>query len=113
MWRNKVRETGEPHIVTVRTLLSWFGQQRRGRWVVGMVRAALREVDLPPNPISCGSGSFRHEWQRLSCCWRRSRTLFGGFSTARFSMAEVAAARNPADEEREISGVADLTFTAM
>lgn len=38
---DRVRETGQPHIETVRTLLSWFGQRRRGRWVVSRMRRVM------------------------------------------------------------------------
>ena len=47
---DQIRESGEPHVDTVRTLLSWFGQQRRGRAVVGTVRAGLREAGLTTEP---------------------------------------------------------------
>lgn len=47
---DRVRGTGHPHVETVRTLLSWFGQQRRGRWVVTRIRNALREVELVTEP---------------------------------------------------------------
>jgi predicted transcriptional regulator len=42
----RIHETGDTHRETVRTLLSWFGQQRRGRWVVARIRRALREAEL-------------------------------------------------------------------
>ena len=45
-----IRQSGQPHVDTVRTLLSWFGQKRRGRWVVSTVRNALREVGLKTEP---------------------------------------------------------------
>lgn len=45
-----IRETRQPHVDTVRVLLSWFGQQRRGGAVVGTVRAALREAGLRTTP---------------------------------------------------------------
>jgi CBS domain-containing protein len=35
---------------TVRTLLTWFGQKRRGRWVVNAIRAALRKLRLRTDP---------------------------------------------------------------
>lgn len=47
---DRIHETGEPHRETVRTILSWFGQQRRGRWVVSRIRSALRELDLTTFP---------------------------------------------------------------
>lgn len=43
---DRIHETGEPHRETVRTLLSWFDQQRRGRWVVARIRRGLREAEL-------------------------------------------------------------------
>lgn len=46
----RIHETGDPHRETVRTILSWFNQQRRGRWVVSRIRSALRELDLTTFP---------------------------------------------------------------
>lgn len=36
--------------VSVRTLLSWAGAQRRGYWVVEWIRRSLREVELTTDP---------------------------------------------------------------
>jgi CBS domain-containing protein len=41
-------ETPDP--VTVRALLRWFGAERRGRYVVQMIRDALKEVNLVTVP---------------------------------------------------------------
>ncbi|WP_440997930.1 CBS domain-containing protein [Arhodomonas sp. SL1] len=38
------------HEETVRTLLSWFDHQKRGRWVVARIRNALRHLDLTTVP---------------------------------------------------------------
>jgi len=47
---DRIHKTGEPHRETVRTILSWFEQQRRGQWVVSRIRTALRELDLTTFP---------------------------------------------------------------
>lgn len=47
---DEVRDSGNPQVGKVRNLLSWFGQQRRGRWVVSSIRSALREVELRTEP---------------------------------------------------------------
>lgn len=47
---DRIHKDGESHTETVRTLLSWFGQQRRGRWVVSRMRSAFREVGLVADP---------------------------------------------------------------
>jgi CBS domain-containing protein len=41
---------GRPQSATVRSLLSWFGQKRRGRWVVENVRSALTQLKLATEP---------------------------------------------------------------
>lgn len=46
----QIRTTGRSRQVKVRTLLSWFGAQRRGIHVVREVRAALRRVKLVAQP---------------------------------------------------------------
>ena len=46
----KVHAGGTPEPVTVRTLLSWFGSQRRGRFVVEWIRSGLAEAGLVTNP---------------------------------------------------------------
>ena len=35
---------------TVRTLLSWFGAQRRGLWIVHRIREALKQLELRTSP---------------------------------------------------------------
>jgi CBS domain-containing protein len=47
---DQVHKSGESRRETVRTLLSWFGAQRRGLWVMASVRAALEEVKLDTKP---------------------------------------------------------------
>lgn len=37
---------GNSHTETVRTLISWFGAQRRGYWVVKDIRRALKQANL-------------------------------------------------------------------
>ncbi len=46
---NQVADGKHPS-VSVRTLLSWFGSQRRGRWVIELVRDALAELQLQTEP---------------------------------------------------------------
>lgn len=46
----QIRETQVPHKESVRTLLGWFGAQRRGSWVVSNIRSALANVELRTNP---------------------------------------------------------------
>jgi predicted transcriptional regulator len=42
---------GQRPVVTVRTLLSWFyGSQRRGRWIVSIIRIALEGLNLQTEP---------------------------------------------------------------
>ncbi len=41
---------GESHQETVRTILSWFGAQRRGVWVVSTIRDVLGGVGLTTEP---------------------------------------------------------------
>ncbi len=40
----------QPAPETVRTVLSWFGGQRRGSWVVGRIRDALKNAGLQTTP---------------------------------------------------------------
>jgi CBS domain protein len=47
---DQIHQTRQGRRESVRTLLSWFGAQRRGLWVVGSVRDALREVKLDTKP---------------------------------------------------------------
>lgn len=44
---------------TVRTLLSWFGAERRGYWVVKEINKALDESDLITEP------DFESTWGHL------------------------------------------------
>jgi CBS domain-containing protein len=46
----QIRTSGKPRQVKVRTLLSWFGAQRRGIHVVHDVRSALRRTKLVAQP---------------------------------------------------------------
>jgi len=46
----QLRQGKEPGLETVRTVLSWFGAQRRGAWVVGNIRTALRDAGLQTTP---------------------------------------------------------------
>ncbi|MFN2452916.1 MAG: CBS domain-containing protein [Pyrinomonadaceae bacterium] len=46
----KAHADGQSHSETVRTLLSWFGAQRRGYHVVRQVRSALRQAKLVTVP---------------------------------------------------------------
>ena len=46
---NQVAEGKRPS-VSVRTLLSWFGSRRRGRWVIEWVRDALTELHVQTEP---------------------------------------------------------------
>ena len=46
----KTKEDGHPHSETVRTLLSWFGAQRRGDLVVNQIRRALKDLQLVTEP---------------------------------------------------------------
>jgi CBS domain-containing protein len=46
----------EPEAITVRTLLSWFGAQRRGSFIVYWIRRMLREFGLRTDP------DFQSEW---------------------------------------------------
>ena len=41
---------GETRAETVRTVLSWFGGQRRGTWIVGRIRNALKSAGLETTP---------------------------------------------------------------
>lgn len=43
-------QSGAKRTETVRTLLAWFGQQRRGTWVTQRVQAALADVGLRTEP---------------------------------------------------------------
>lgn len=49
-------ESGERPIATVRTLLGWFGQARRGYWVVNTIRDALKASLLATEP------DFENAW---------------------------------------------------
>jgi len=42
--------------VTVRTFLSWFGAQRRGKWLVNDIKRQLKEANLKTFP------DFESEW---------------------------------------------------
>jgi hypothetical protein len=46
----RLRQGEEPSPETVRTVLSWFGAQRRGAWVVGRIRSALKSAGLETVP---------------------------------------------------------------
>ena len=46
----EVARTGRPREAKVRTLLGWFGHQRRGEKVVRTIRGALRETGLRTEP---------------------------------------------------------------
>jgi CBS domain-containing protein len=46
----QIYQTGESRRETVRSILSWFGAQRRGLWVVASIREALREARLVTEP---------------------------------------------------------------
>jgi predicted transcriptional regulator len=46
---NQVAGGNQPS-VSVRTLLSWFGSQRRARWVMKRIREALAELQLQTEP---------------------------------------------------------------
>ena len=41
---------GTPRSERVRTVLSWFGFQRRSAWVVDRIRTALKSAGLETNP---------------------------------------------------------------
>ena len=41
---------GAERTESVRTLLSWFNADRRGKWVVGDIRKALRKLKLATQP---------------------------------------------------------------
>ena len=41
---------GQTRAETVRTVLSWFGGQRRGTWIVSRIRNALKSADLETTP---------------------------------------------------------------
>lgn len=44
-------QEGQTPLIAVRTLLSWFyGSQRRGRWIVSIIREALDELNLKTDP---------------------------------------------------------------
>ena len=47
---DRIRETGNPHVETVRDLLGRFGRKRRGWWVVETVKQALVDAGLSTNP---------------------------------------------------------------
>lgn len=49
-------EKGETASVSVRELLSWFGYERRGRWVINEIRSALHSLHLVTSP------DFEFEW---------------------------------------------------
>jgi hypothetical protein len=46
---NQVADGNRP-VVSVRTLLSWFGSQRRGRFIMVLIREALAELHLHTEP---------------------------------------------------------------
>lgn len=46
----EVRKSGKPRTVSVRTLLRWFGYQRRGAFVVSMIEEALTDAGLATQP---------------------------------------------------------------
>lgn len=46
----QVHQTGKPKTVRVRELLSWYGAQRRGVWVIRLVRAGLKRAGLVTVP---------------------------------------------------------------
>jgi hypothetical protein len=46
----QLRRGEQPAPETVRTVLSWFGGQRRGSWIVGQIRAALESAGLETTP---------------------------------------------------------------
>jgi CBS domain-containing protein len=52
----EVRKSGKPRAMTVRTLLGWFGYQRRGAFVVFMIDQALAEFGLGTQP------DYRSAW---------------------------------------------------
>lgn len=45
-----VSETGKPRQMTVRNLLGYFGQERRGRHVAGFISKRLRKLDVITEP---------------------------------------------------------------
>lgn len=45
-----VKEKGEPYTTTPRILIGWFGARRRGRWISGQIRQALREAGVTTIP---------------------------------------------------------------
>jgi len=47
---DEIQETGEPKRVTVREMLSWFDQQRRGRQVTSRIRSAFRKLEVTTFP---------------------------------------------------------------
>lgn len=47
---DQIQKSGKPHRESVRTLLSWFKQQRRGQFVVSTIRTALKELKLTTKP---------------------------------------------------------------
>jgi CBS domain-containing protein len=52
----EVKRSGKARSVSVRTLLGWFGYQRRGAFVVSMIEEALAEAGLTTQP------DFRSVW---------------------------------------------------
>ena len=58
----ELANTGKSSRTSVRTLLSWFGFQRRGEWVIATVRRELRALGLRTNPdfadLDVGFDSF-------------------------------------------------------
>src|SRR5947207_2496059 len=47
---SQLRAGKQPPMPTVRDLLSWFGVQRRGNWIVRRIRQALRKAGLQTEP---------------------------------------------------------------
>lgn len=45
----------EPELITVRELLSWFGAERRGSWIVSQIQLALEEHNLVTDPDFVGA----------------------------------------------------------
>ena len=46
----QLRRGEQPGPESVRTVLSWFGGQRRGSWIVGLIRAELENAGLETTP---------------------------------------------------------------
>jgi len=84
---------GPPAGETVRTLLSWFGAQRRGYWVVAEIRRALAVADLQTLPDFESAYIDSTVEFRLN---RRNVEMNGTAALSSFNASGVGSVVNPA-----------------